>query len=263
MVAAIFVKTSPHGGAATSARRATASNAVFAPTVVVALAVSLALIPASAALARPAHPSSHISPPQPIDSLSITGQLRDGGVVQAAGLSWRPGGLPRRDRLLTFEVAYRWRSCSSGRCRRAADSTVTPFAARRYVVGHADVGRRLRVTETATEVVETNAATFSFSVIRVSRSFTTTLRVRAFQRGTKPFTEFVDGLPDPVTGSAEEIFQIDPPHYAATDGPVHTTWRLDEGRWRTIRSAVAARAGTPRTWTAPGTRCAGTGRSAG
>ena len=84
--------------------------------------------------------------------------------------------------------------------------------------------------------METNAATFSFSVIRVSRSFTTTLRVRAFQRGTKPFTEFVDGLPDPVTGSAEEIFQIDPPHYAATDGPVHTTWRLDEGRWRTMPS---------------------------
>ncbi len=55
--------------------------------------------------------------------------------------------------------------CSPGRdvCRPAADTTATPFAARRYVVGHADTGRLLQLTETATEVVETDPATFAFS----------------------------------------------------------------------------------------------------
>ncbi|HEY6787305.1 MAG TPA: hypothetical protein VI365_08335 [Trebonia sp.] len=44
-------------------------------------------------------------------------------------------------------------------CKAAADSTATPDAARAYVVGHADTGRVLRLTETASEVVLTQAST--------------------------------------------------------------------------------------------------------
>lgn len=62
---------------------------------------------------------------------------------------------------------------SASACRTAADSTATPFAARRYIAGHADTGRRLRVTETAAEVIETDPATLAFTAVHASASFTT------------------------------------------------------------------------------------------
>src|SRR5579862_7095929 len=65
-------------------------------------------------------------------TLAIHGVLRDGGAAAAAGLTWRPARLPHGDRLLSFEVAYTWQSCAAGSCRPGADTTSTPFAARRY-----------------------------------------------------------------------------------------------------------------------------------
>ncbi|MBO0817790.1 MAG: hypothetical protein J2P30_21885, partial [Actinobacteria bacterium] len=67
-------------------------------------------------------------------TLRITGRLQDGATLTATGLSWRPARLPAGTRLLSFAVSYRWQSCNDqGRhCRAAADSTATPFAARRY-----------------------------------------------------------------------------------------------------------------------------------
>src|SRR5215831_18176069 len=115
-----------------------------------------------------------LPPPRHSGTLRVTGALRDGGAVRAAGLSWRPPRLPRGDRLLSFAVAYYWHACpGQGTCTVAADTTATPFAARRYVAGHADTGRRLRITETATEVVQTSRATFSFIVKSASVSRTT------------------------------------------------------------------------------------------
>ena len=111
-----------------------------------------------------AGPTTVLATPVRRGRLRITGALRDGGTVRAAGLRWRPGALPHGDKLLSFEIAYAWRSCASA-CRTAADSTATPFAARRYIAGHADTGRRLRLTETATEVIETDPATFAFTVV--------------------------------------------------------------------------------------------------
>ena len=63
--------------------------------------------------------------------------------------------------MLSFGVTRSWRACSkaTGKCVPAADQTSTPLAATRYVVGHADTGRFLRLTETATEVVETDPRT--------------------------------------------------------------------------------------------------------
>ncbi len=93
-------------------------------------------------------------------------------MVTASGLAWQAPRLPRGIRLLSFEVAYTWQSCGphGGHCRAAADTTAAPFAARRYRAGHADTGRRLRVTETAAEVVQTQARDFTFRVIRRSVS---------------------------------------------------------------------------------------------
>ena len=108
----------------------------------------------------------------------MAGRLRDGLPVRAAGLSWRPSPLPPGTRLLSFEVGYVWQACTAlsggtGRhCSAGTDATVTPFAARRYVTGHGDTGKYLKLTETAAEVVETDPATFTFRVVRSSRSYT-------------------------------------------------------------------------------------------
>jgi hypothetical protein len=163
--------------------------------------------------------------------------LRDGQTLRAAGLTWRPGRLPAGDRLLSFEVAYTWHACgarSGSRCALGADSTVTPFAAQRYLAGHADTGKRIKITETATEVVETSARTFSFSVIRSERSYTTSGTVAAYPSGRAPVSAFLNGLPEQRTGSTEEYFQVSPPHYSAAEGTASQSYRIDRGPWRAM-----------------------------
>ena len=113
-----------------------------------------------------------------------------------------------------------------------ADSTVTPFAARRYIAGHADTGKYLKVTETATEVVETDPATFAFTVIRVSRSYTARRAVRRYPYAQRPVSGFLNGLPERQTGSTQEYFQVSPPHYNAAHGPASQSYRVDGGPWQ-------------------------------
>src|SRR5215469_7787849 len=61
--------------------------------------------------------TAQLRPPRHRGTLRVTGHLRDGGTVRAAGLSWRPSRLPRGDRLLSFEVGYYWHACPAhGRC---------------------------------------------------------------------------------------------------------------------------------------------------
>jgi hypothetical protein len=182
-----------------------------------------------------------IQRPSAAGRLRITGLLRDGGTVAAAGLRWRPGRLPRGDRLLSFEVGYAWQACTPAggrtRCRSAADTTATPFAARRYIVGHADTGLRLRVTETASEVVETDPATFAFTVLSSSASVTTRPAVAAYPAARAPVTEFVNGTPEPETASDAEYFQVDGPHYRASDGTPVLRYRVDSGSWRRLAAS--------------------------
>jgi hypothetical protein len=209
--------------------------------IVAAVAVTIALTgtgwrtspPARAAAAAPA---SKLPAPTSHGRLAIAGQLRDGGTVRATGLSWRPGALPRSDKLLSFEVGYSWRACAAT-CATASDSTATPFAARRYVVGHADTGRRLEVTETATEVIETDPATFAFTVVHATASYTTSGQVSGYRAGRPPVTEFVNGTPERQTASDAEFFQVDPPHFAAADGTPAVTYRVDRGAWRALPSS--------------------------
>jgi hypothetical protein len=188
-------------------------------------------VPLGAGAAR-AH--ARIQPPVPSGTLRIAGQVRDGGTVAAVGLHWRPGRLPAGDHLLSFEVGYSWQACGKRRCVAGADSTATPFAAQRYVVGHADTGRRIRVTVTATEVVQTAAKNFTFKVLRVSKSAATGRKAASYLRGRRPASAFINGLPAARTGSAEEYFQVEPAHYNAADGPVARTFRVDHGPWKTL-----------------------------
>jgi hypothetical protein len=187
-----------------------------------------------AAASHLVHPSIHA--PVSHGTLRIAGDLRDGQTVTATGLSWRPARLPAGTRLLSFAVSYRWQSCNDqGRqCRAAADSTAAPFAAHRYVTGHRDTGRRLRLTETAAEVVETSPATFSFRVVRRSVTRLSGGTIRPFIKNHRPVTEFVNGTPERHTASAEEYFQVDPPHYNRADGRPSLRYRVGAGRWRPV-----------------------------
>jgi hypothetical protein len=187
-------------------------------------------LPARAAAAQPARA---LPAPTAQGRLTITGHLRDGDTVRATGLSWRPGLLPPGDKLLSFAVSYSWRACAAT-CVTAADSSVTPFAASQYLVGHTDSGRRLRVTETATEVVETDPATFAFTAVRSAASYITTGIVAAYRAGRPPATEFVNGTPEPETASDTEYFQVDAPHFAAADGTPLLQYRIDAGPWRAM-----------------------------
>jgi hypothetical protein len=107
--------------------------------------------------AQAAHAAA-IPPPAHHGTLRVSGAPRDGATVTATGLRWHAPRLPPGMSLLSFAVAYSWQSCDAAgtHCRAGADSTAAPFAAHRYTAGHADTGRRLRLTETAAEVVQTS-----------------------------------------------------------------------------------------------------------
>ncbi len=206
------------------------------------LAAAAAPGPAAPASAGPvaargaALAAARIPPPAASGRLRIAGTPRDGAVVRAAGLRWRAPRLPRSMRLLTFEVAYSWQRCraSGRRCARAADTTATPFAASSYRAGHADTGGRLRLTETATAVVETDPATFSFTVVRRSATALARGPVAAYPRGRAPRAEFTDGTPERRTGSDAEYFGVTAPHYNAADGRPGQRYRVDAGPWRPL-----------------------------
>jgi hypothetical protein len=189
------------------------------------------------ATSRPAA-SKAIEPPQRSGALRIAGPARDGSVVRAAGLHWRPGRVPKGDRLLSFGVAFYWKNCE-GFCQSGSDSTATPFAASTYIVGHADTGRKLQLTETATEVVQTRRAPFSFSVVNASATVKTRRVVRAYPSGRAPRTEFTGGLPEHRTGSRQEYFEVGSPHYAASLGKPVEFYRIDRRSWHKIQPAHA------------------------
>jgi hypothetical protein len=198
-----------------------------------------AVTPAAASRTAPAQGAAaapRIPPSAHRGALRISGQFRDGAAVAATGLAWRPPRLPRGMTLLSFEIAHTWQSCapSGRRCSAAADPAATPFAARRYVAGHADTGRRLKVTETAAEVVETRASTFAFTVIRRSVSRLASAPIRAYPLHKRPVTAFVNGTPEWHTASAEEYFQVAAPHENTADGLTAQWYRIGRGRWRAM-----------------------------
>jgi hypothetical protein len=206
-----------------------------------AAAVAVALLAGAAPQAAAA--GHAIGPPVAVGHGRIAGPLRDGGVVREIGLSWHAGHLPAGDRLLSFEVVYEWRACSprARHCRPAGGTTQTPFAASHYTVAHSDTGRRLELVETATEVVETDPATFSFRVVRATRRILAGRIAAAYSRSQAPTTTFVNGLPPQRTGSTSERFTVSAPHWNAADGRPSLRYRIDGRAWRGVpRSKVVA-----------------------
>ena len=206
------------------------------PGLALAAAAALTLTSLTAWLPAPAADAASIPPPVHHGTLRVFGLSRDGAAVTATGLRWRVPRLPGGMSLLSFEVAYSWQSCDAAgtHCRAGADTAAAPFAARRYRVGHADTGRRLRVTETAAEVVQTRRNPFTFQVIRRSVSTLTAATVSPYPRHRPPATAFVNGTPERHTASAEEYFQVAAPHANAADGQVTQWYRIDHGRWHAM-----------------------------
>jgi hypothetical protein len=234
---------------------------------VLALAVSaLGALPPAAGAAR-ARAAAEVRPaagrilaPLAHGRLRIAGLLRDGGTVTARGANFGPPPLPSGDVLLSFGVKYTWRRCPvlagsaqrSGACVLAADSVATPFAARSYVVGHADVGSRLRVTVTAIAVVQTDRHPFTFRVLRASATATTRGVAGAFPAFGRPWARFSNGTPEARTSSAEEWFQVSAPHWSAAGGRPVQWFRVDRSKWQRLHASrvfIRSRCG-PRTGTA-------------
>jgi len=190
----------------------------------------------AAATAAPAARAAAIPAPVHHGTLRISGPLQDGAQVTADGLSWHAPRLPHGMSLLSFQVAYTWQSCdAAGRhCRAGTDTTAAPFAARGYAPGQAEAGRRLRVTETAAEVVQTERVPFTFQVIRRAVTTLSASPVRAYPRGRAPSTAFVNGVPEKHTVSTTEYFQVAAPHANAADGRVAQSYRIDGGPWRAM-----------------------------
>ncbi len=196
------------------------------------LLISLAVLAVTIAPAAAATPAAA---PVSSGTLHITGTLRDGATVTATGLSWRPT-VPAGARLLSFDVGYTWSSCSKpqGPCVTAADSTSAPFAARSYIVGHAATGKYLRLTETATQVIETDPATFTFKVRRTSHTVTSSRVVRPYASGHAPVVRFINGTPPARTGSNQELFQVSAGNFATADGVPVVTYRIDSRGWQPL-----------------------------
>ena len=207
-----------------------------ASTASTAAAATGAASATAAATAAGSSGAASIPAPTHRGALGIRGVLQDGATVAATGLSWSRPRLPRGMTMLSFEVAYTWQSCAAGGkdCRTGADSAATPFAARDYVVGHADTGRLLRVTETVSEVVETQASTFSFTDVQRSVSRLAVAVVRAYPRHRAPVSAFVNGTPERQTASTEEYFQVSAPHENTADGLAKQWYRIDQGSWRAM-----------------------------
>jgi hypothetical protein len=203
----------------------------------VALTASLATPAAATASATGAAPraAAKVTIPAPVHrgALRISGTFRDGSTVTAAGLTWHASKLPAGWTLVSLEVAYTWQSCAPGgsQCKTAADTTATPFSARDYVVGHADAGRVLRLTETATEVVVPSGASDDFTDVQSSVTRLSAAVVGAYRSGQAPVTAFVNGTPERRTASTEEYFQVTAPHASTADGAVTQSYRIDGGRW--------------------------------
>ncbi|HET9972403.1 MAG TPA: hypothetical protein VFQ68_29495, partial [Streptosporangiaceae bacterium] len=207
------------------------------PVKIVAAAVlTLASVVTGVTVTAAAAPAASIPAPVHHGTLRISGPLTDGAKVTASGLSWHPPRLPPGMSLLSFQVAYTWQSCdAAGRhCRAGADTTAAPFAARGYAPGQAEAGRRLRVTETAAEVVQTERVPFTFQVIRRAVTTLSATSVRAYPRGRAPSTAFVNGTPERHTVSTAEYFQVAAAHANAADGRVAQSYRIDGGSWRAM-----------------------------
>jgi len=94
------------------------------------------------------------------------------------------------------------------------------------LLGPGDVGRTVKVTETATDV-RTDGSTRKAVVVASGQG-----TVKAWAAGQAPRLDFIHGLPEASTASTQEKFSLSPPHANPADGAVTVTCSLDGGAFR-------------------------------
>ncbi len=156
--------------------------------------------------------------PTPHGSLALSGSLRDGSAITATGLDWTaaPGSLQ--------SVSYAWSACRGSHCAQLSTPVHQPYLAS-VVLAPGDVGKRIRVTETATDVLRDGRERHA------SRSYESPDAVAPWPKGAAPRVDFVYGLPESQTASSRERFDLSPAHANAADGKVTVACSLDGGAY--------------------------------
>lgn len=175
-------------------------------------ALVLALVAAGAQAGATAGPPARR--PRHHGRLTLAGTLRDGSTVTATGVSWSvvPGALQ--------SVSYSWSACTRAGCRALSVPPHQPYLPS-VLLGPGDVGRRIRVTETAVDVLRSGRET------RASVAHASARAVAAWPRGSAPRVDFVYGVPEAETASTRERFDLSPPHANRADGRVTVACTID------------------------------------
>jgi hypothetical protein len=152
--------------------------------------------------------------PMPHGTLKLTGTFRDGSTITAQGLSWHasPGSLQ--------SVSYSWSACTRSRCARLSTPPQQPYLAG-VTLGPGDVGKRIRVRESATDVLPGGRERHA------SRTYESHRAVAPWPAGRPPRVDFVYGLPEQQTASTREQFDLSLPHANPGDGKVTVSCSLD------------------------------------
>jgi hypothetical protein len=95
------------------------------------------------------------------------------------------------------------------------------------LLGAADAGRTVKVTETATDVRTDGSSQ------KATATASSVGPVSVWAARMAPRVDFIDGLPQASTTSAQERFSLSPPHANAADGPVTVTCSIDGGSFGT------------------------------
>jgi hypothetical protein len=164
------------------------------------------------------------SAPTPSGRLTLSGAFQDGSTLTATGVTWKAvAGSYQR-------VAYAWSACTSSSCGNVSIPSHQPYLDSASL-GPGDDRKRIRVTETATDVLpngNTSSATVSY------KSHGTAAQWPA---GTAPRVDFIYGVPQSRTASTREMFDLSPPHANASDGAVRVACATDSGSFSTACAA--------------------------
>ncbi len=158
--------------------------------------------------------------PIPSGSLAISGPLRNGSTLRVSGVTWTPAPCSAAtgcSKVLT--VSYAWQECAAT-CRPVRPAAVESLVPS-YRLGPAEVGRRIKVTETAIDVRSDG------NTERARVTATTSGTVGPWPAGTAPRVALLDGTPEATTASDEEQFVLSPPYANPADGPVSVRCSLD------------------------------------
>jgi endo-alpha-1,4-polygalactosaminidase (GH114 family) len=174
--------------------------------------------------------------PTPSGQLSISGTLQDGSTLTAGGVTWTPAPCSNGACSMgVMSVSYAWQACRRATCTNTALPTTQPYLAT-LLLQVGDVGARIKVTETATDLRSNGA----YQRARVS--FEAARTVAGWSQGTAPRVDFVDGLPESTTASNQEAFFLSPAHANPADGSVVVSCAVD-GRSTLCTHATPGRPG--------------------